>query len=430
MVQLPTLFKINSRGKIQLWIVSAEGNLIVSKYGQLRPEVDGYDYLTKSERIATAKNVGRANHRDPEAQAIFEVNSKWKKRITSGYAEYNEGTIKKCSVPGSYEINVQNKFIFPISPMLAKQYKNAKHKIVYPVLIQPKIDGNRGVISLVEGKIHLHSRGQKPIMFMDHILEKAKEVFAIINMLIGNTDIRNCPFHLDGELYTEKKLQDLTSIIRQKTTKHADSKHITFQIFDFADNEKYNNLQRMHFLANLFSDRDAFSPIEFVGFEVAKDADDIMKAHSIHMKDGHEGTIIRNCSGIYRNKIKYRSSDLIKYKDSFDTEVKIIGFKAAQGNQRGAALFIVQEHVMKDKKHATGWSTVWPDKYEKDNPDHLQLEYTVTPKDMTINERIEVFNNQDKYLGKWITISFFDRYKSGKTQFCNMVRFRDPVEFM
>ena len=41
--------------------------------------------------------------------------------------------------------------------------------------------------------------------------------------------------------------------------------------------------------------------------------DDVKKCHENFVKDGYEGTILRNASGMYISK---RSHDLLKYKDN------------------------------------------------------------------------------------------------------------------
>jgi ATP-dependent DNA ligase len=52
--------------------------------------------------------------------------------------------------------------------------------------------------------------------------------------------------------------------------------------------------------------------------------DELKSMHQTHIRAGYEGTMIRNKTGKYI--CKYRSFDLLKYKDFDDNEFKIVGF--------------------------------------------------------------------------------------------------------
>ena len=106
------------------------------------------------------------------------------------------------------------------------------------------------------------------------------------------------------------------------------------------------------------------------------------------MKEGHEGTILRNIDAPY--EIKKRSKNLQKYKDFQDEEFKIIDFTEGKGVEKGLILWICET-----KEGNT---------------------FTVRPKG-THEERRTLYKNGKKYIGKKLTVIFQEYTKDGIPRF-------------
>jgi DNA ligase-1 len=60
-----------------------------------------------------------------------------------------------------------------------------------------------------------------------------------------------------------------------------------------------------------------------------KTESEVLEKHRQFIKEGWEGTMVRNLDSLY--KLNSRSSDLLKLKDFNDDEFKVIGYKAGTG---------------------------------------------------------------------------------------------------
>ena len=122
---------------------------------------------------------------------------------------------------------------------------------------------------------------------------------------------------------------------------------------------------------------------------------------------GYEGAMLRNTNGEYLASADKasRSSDLVKLKPKHTDEFKIIGYtQGKRGKDKGAIIWICST--------------------ENDN------EFNVTPKDMTYEERYDLFidcekNFDEKYFNKMMTVEYEDLSKAGVPQRAKAVIIRD-----
>ena len=61
--------------------------------------------------------------------------------------------------------------------------------------------------------------------------------------------------------------------------------------------------------------------------------------HAQYVTDGYEGIMLRNKEGLYANN---RSIHLQKYKEFFDMECDIVGFKEGEGAEAGCVIWICE----------------------------------------------------------------------------------------
>jgi len=158
METFPKLFKKTSTGAIQEWEVYVDDTncnpVIVTKYGQLGGKIQ-----TSTEVITEGKNIGRSNETSPMEQAYLQAKSDWEKQLKKGYVD---------NVDDAEEGKIDAIIEGGIVPMLAHKFSEQGHKIKYPALVQPKLDGHRCTSQYEnDGTVTLWSRTRK-IINMTH----------------------------------------------------------------------------------------------------------------------------------------------------------------------------------------------------------------------------------------------------------------------
>jgi DNA ligase-1 len=211
---------------------------------------------------------------------------------------------------------------------------------------------------------------------------------------------------LDGELYTENMpFEELVGIVKKKTLSPEDVekvKQIHYHVYDIVDTSstepyisRYNRLQSINSAINS-------QYIQLVKTVPVAALEEFRAFFSQCIEEGYEGAMLRNTDGKYQ--CNYRSHDLQKYKEFFEGEYQICGFREAAGRDKG--------------------TVVWFCKL----PDDAGSVFSVRPKG-TIDMRRKWFLNGDAYIGKWLTIRYFSKSLSGKPGFNVGVTFRDEGEF-
>lgn len=310
---LPTLFKKSSKGADQFWEISVDGSTIITRWGQ----VNGKTQETR-DVITEGKNLGKKNETTPAQQALSEAQSQWEKKLKKGYVQ---------SLNDAREGKVDDIIEGGIAPMLAHRFDEHGHKLKYPCLVQPKLDGHRCLAVVGEEGVTLWSRTRKPINSMPHIV-KAVEA---LGLAIGTV--------LDGELYShthKDKFEELSSFIRSSQPKDG-HEVIEYWVYDYIDNNNHPQQTRtMYLLPALSGD---IKPLVCVPTFEATSEDEALAYFQGWLTDGFEGAIARNRDGLYVNK---RSYDLLKIKEFQDAEFKVIGVEEGRGKLAGHAIFVCE----------------------------------------------------------------------------------------
>lgn len=345
-MKLPTLYSRTSAGSTQEWTVEIEGN----KYRTYHGKVGGKIVVTQW-FIADPTNEGRANYRDGNAQAIFEANACWKKKIESGCFE---------------DIGAIDEETFT-EPMLAKKWTDFQNKVQWPLYCQPKFDGARCVLKKSGG----FSRGGKEWNTIPHIKAELEIVFREIPGLM-----------LDGELYNHEFHDDfgkIMSLIKRKNPNAAElaesKKFVQFYCYDICDDKM------------IFSDRSAriseiikkydLKYVIPVATHLVKNLEELDELYGAFLEDGYEGQIVR-VNGTYEFK---RSDRLLKRKEFMDDEYKIVEIIEGKGNKSGLAGKALMERE-----------------------DGVQFRSNIKGKFPFLKD---LFENRDKYVGTWATCQFF-----------------------
>jgi len=314
MTTLLTLFKKTSTGKDQEWTVSVEGNVIVTRHGQVGGKIQETRDVVKE-----GKNLGKANATTPSQQALSEAQSDWEKKLKKGYCKTLEdaraGKVDALITGGYW-------------PMLAHRYDQRGDDIVFPAYLQPKLDGHRCTGDMVDGVATLWSRKRMPILSMPHIVKSLTEL---------GIKGRVRP---DGELYAHayhNNFDELTHFIRQSTPIPG-HEVMQYHLYDvYMEGAPYE--ERLAWLrAHVPTDHPYLKLVKTIPIE---DEDEMTVAFEEHNADGYEGAIIRNAKGVYLSAPPdARSVDLQKLKKFIDDEFTIIGIKEGRGKLAGHAIFV------------------------------------------------------------------------------------------
>ncbi|MDC1299972.1 hypothetical protein N8Z24_00540 [bacterium] len=350
---LPELYGKGKKGEIRSWKIYTEGADIVTEHGMLEGKIQ------VARKTAKAKNLGKKNETTPEEQAIAQAKSMWQKQIDKGYFD----SIEKAKTTQVFR------------PMLASKFEDKKHNITYPCTIQPKLDGNRCLAYWEDGKVKLMSRGGKQYD-IEHI-SKACEEF------LGETQV------FDGEIYIHgMPLQDINSLVRKS---QEDSINLEYWVYDtfYKDNIFLPWIIRLQNLKMLYK-QEGFesSPIKKVPYDKALWEEQVYEAEKAWVKKGYEGAILRDFNSKY--ELSKRSNYLLKVKSFLDEEFTITGYKEGEGKFLGCV--------------------IWECETSEDKRFH------VTPKG-TMEQRAEWFQRGNQYVGKLLTVKYFQKTKDNIPQF-------------
>lgn len=352
-MEFKTLYSKGKKNEIRSWTIRTENEVIITEHGQLGGK------LQTSRKTAKGKNAGKANETSPSQQAILQAQSMHKKQIDKGYFD----SIEKA----------ENTEVF--LPMLADKFDKKKHKLQYPCIVQPKMDGVRSLAYWEDGKVKLMSRGGKPYD-VQHIASECAGFLAQDQVF-------------DGELYSHgTALQDINSWVKKPKP---ESLRLEYWIYDtfFRDDLDLPFKERLAALKRLYA-----SP----GFEVGSlcavphstmNDEAGARIHEVEfVKRGFEGAIVRDLRGKY--ELRKRSTYLLKVKSFQDDEFPIVGFNEGVGKFEGCVI----------------WTCETPE----------GRTFNVIPKG-TMQQKAEWFQNGESYLGQLLKVKFFAYTKDNIPQF-------------
>jgi ATP-dependent DNA ligase len=338
------LYSKGKKGEIRFWQVWTEGAEIYTKHGV----VDGK--MQVSRKTAKGKNIGKKNETTPSEQALLRAQSMWNKQVDKGYFETVE------------EAQTTEVFL----PMKAEKFDEKKHKLQYPCVIQPKLNGVRCIGYWHNNEVRLMSRGGKTYN-IKHISEACKE-------LLGAQQV------FDGEIYIHgESLQKINSLVKKP---QEESIRLEYRIYDtfWRDHKDLPFDKRLENLEELYQNPDfEDTPLKKVPWGLISDEKYVRKAEAYWVERGYEGAIVRDLRGTY--EIGKRSNYLLKVKSFMDEEFSIVGFKDGEGAFEGC---VIWECITKEGKT-----------------------FSVTPKG-SMEQRAEWFRNGNDYIGEKLTVKFFE----------------------
>lgn len=354
------LYQKTRNGKVSYWKSWAEGAIVIAEHGP----IDGNKPVTHRYQ-AEATNVGRKNERTAEQQALFEIQSSYNTKLDKKY----------CT---SIEEALKGKFL----PMTAKDtvVESIRSNVKYPAYIQRKYNGVRCMANWRKlsnkEQIYLMSRGNKQY-HVNHIEE-------ILKTKLDKKDA------YDGELYLHgTRLQTINSLVKKWK---GGSEKLTYVIYDVPiinGNSTVNQKDRMKYLKELST---KFKNTNLVVAEtfIVKSFEEAKKYEKQFIKEGYEGAIIRTYDGIY--EFGNDSDSLLKVKSFKDAEFEVVNYDVEKTNVNNNPIDAV----------------VWICKNDTASPDGTTKTFEVRPKG-TFLERAELLKNVKDYIGKKLTVKYFER---------------------
>ena len=365
------LYQLDTNNNVKVWEIYVRDNKTYSEIVVNSGRLNG-KMVENVSKVMSGKNEGKSNETNHYTQAISEMESTVKNQIRKGYV-YELKDAKNSAVLGS-----------GISaPMLAQKYdKDGKQKGSKTlkqlglegkeIIVQPKLDGNRCMIKVENGKVEMFTRkGDLMPVQLDHILN---DIPRFERNII-----------LDGELFSNEisfnTLNGLIKRVKASPEEIEKRKFIKFHIYDVMTSDGYEVRSR------IVKEFESSNIVAVPSFKIRANEEIIQEHLERFLNDGNEGLMIRVLGLPYDNK---RSWQLMKVKVFEDSEFKLIGFdEDVRGNFVGA-------FVLEDEKGNT---------------------FKAGSSGQSEDEREEMWKNQDKYIGKMATICFFGKSEYGVPRF-------------
>lgn len=328
--EYPPIFGKDKSGKTRVWNATVF-SLPISNKGISVIQHGIYDgkLQVDTRQYTEGKNIGKKNETTPLQQCVAEVEKKRKDKIEKeGYSELFPS--RESNMPNTLTTETTPE-IRKIFPMLANKYEPSVTKkrggIVFPCFVQPKLDGLRCVVYLVDGLPVYQSRTGGIFTVLHHLDSSVVEILS-----------RNPTLVLDGELYTQQiPFEELAGIIKKKTLTETDKQkilHIQYHVYDLVIpklpfRERLLQMQQTILSTNLF--------VVPVSTYLANSVADFKEKFGEYVAQGFEGIMLRNTEGVYQEN--YRSNDLMKYKEFFEAEYPIVDYKEATGRDAGTVIW-------------------------------------------------------------------------------------------
>jgi len=354
------------------------------------------------------KNVGKSNERNSLEQGLVLARSQYLKRLENGLRTNSNTDITK------------NAMFFP---MLVCKYEDEKDKLVYPLFIQPKLDGARCVAFLntdpspshepTFSNVILYSRQKKNFIGFDDLRKE------LLPILMEGWDFEGKQsIYIDGELYKHGlNLQTISGAVRNPDRDNIpEYKGIKFHVFDvfYPRNPALKFAERLSILDGLFDNLNTVEKVETI--EVKSEYMQ-NKLYKKFLARKYEGIIIRNSDSLYlthptKNSMEIRSKFVLKRKMTYTDEFEVVNFEQGlKGRDKGAIMWVCKTH----------------------KTDKL---FSATPKNITYEERYKLFKDasfnhgagfENKYKGRMMTIEYEDLSKDKIPLRAKAVGFREHI---
>lgn len=290
-----------------------------------------------------------------------------------------------------------DKFVTTFSVQLAETYEDKIHQFNEDdkFYVTQKMDGVRAIIHVIpklkDGKLMYTKDCLKMYTRSGRQMKAVSEVYEhIIEFIEANQFLSTSQYGyvLDGELVAKNvdnlSSGDLFRLTKQMVSRKEESNGLEYYLFDIISLEDFKNAESVLSYDKRRKVMDSFNSTESV--HVLQTLALITKADvpiwsSYASQQGWEGIMLNHVDSPYITK---RHKGLLKVKGSSTADLEVIGFvQAIDGQYKGS----LQSLVIK-----------------------LDEENTVlVGSGLSVELRHDIWNNQDKYLGKIVEIEYFEK---------------------
>jgi ATP-dependent DNA ligase len=343
------LFALDKTGKLRTYTQELDGLNLKT--------VDAYDaYVLKSKtgllKGAQKQNVTKitkaARGNTILDQAYVVARKAYNDKLNEGYKTkemllsyglaqgYDEAEIAELTAEQLYKklkikYNTDTRW-YPL-PMLADKYESKKKKVVFPGIVQPKLNGVRCLALWDKDKneLVLVSRGGQSY-YIPHLEKQLKPFFQTHPDVI-----------LDGEIFCHgKRLQTISGAARKE--KDAPD-WLEYHVYDVVSDD--SQTQRvLDYSAHVLAIRGQWKgeSIYQVPSYFVKSHEEIKQYHDDFVASGYEGAMYRNPNARYG--VSFRVDDLLKIKEFIDEEFEIVGCKTDDSKTiEESFVFILQNNT-------------------------------------------------------------------------------------
>lgn len=411
MKQFDTLYARDSKGRINEWSIKVlneneikPASVLICIYEGL---IDGQK--TQTERsVPKGKNIGKMNETSAYEQACSESQSRWEKKKKQGYKSLNDLGIDSIAMLAVNFNSVLEKAL-PTNrtdanniskPMKAQQYykyktvdgvkvKTNEPLIKFPCFGQPKLNGFRvmarwekvkegeGLFAKEVEKVVFRSKEGLRYDILEHIETEMDRP-----MFLNPATIQN-DLAYDGEMYIHREiLSEISSAVRKRNPK---TEKLRFCVFDAAI-ERVSQKIRLDILKDNFNyskDGGLCKTLDLVETTIINSDEEAQTFTDECIRQGYEGAIFRDMKAEYA--FGKRPQTMTKLKRSDDKEFTILDVVGGD-NAPELGVFVCQAENGKSFK--------------------------CTPEGSHEVKR-EYLSNKGNYIGKKLTIRFFERTIEG-----------------
>jgi len=395
------LYARNSNKTIKVWkgevVNHYDYSHIIISYGDLNGKL-----VTKTTTVARGKNIGKSNETTHFTQACRDLEGKVLNKKREGYKDFKDLKVsesdfeKMCLGPDeTYEVldaylpkDNTNKEGF-IIPMKAQPFykDNGEVRIKFPCIGQPKLNGNRVTVSFRQGQntlfgaqMEIRIKSKKGLDYTAHLPHLVLEISRYIQrnrLIFEEANIKIEDLVLDGETYIHgEKLQRIASATKAA---NALTPRLELRIFDLAVADIPQRV-RLQILQNSEFPTQEGSKLKLVTFAHIETKENAIKYGKAMINEGYEGAIFRTPSAKY--SFGGRPQTMVKYKEKESNEFIIIDIIDSKDNP-GIPIFICKN----DLNDKTFKSVI----------------------EGELEERKEYFTNKQKYIGKPLTVEYYER---------------------
>jgi DNA ligase 1 len=279
--------------------------------------------------------------------------------------------------------------------MLAKPYSEKRVEDWSGIHVEPKWDGIR-VVAIVdsEGEHKFYSRNGRELLMLDHLKPELFKLGARLHKM--NKGYEKAAM-FDGEIVNGNGVfEDVSGVIHLKDQQ---APHVLYKVFHAMPLELFEKREdRMPqaYRSRCLSEAMSYAKYSLVSYSPPIKVDDDDEVQRFYVKcrqKGYEGAMVKNLNEPWRGK---RSWDWMKMKAEETADIRIKGFKPGTGKYEGTLGALICRYKKK----------------------------TVNVSGMTDEQRDMFWKGQDKFLKRYIEVTYQNITNQGKLRHPRFKRLR------